>query len=394
MSSLPLKPGWTIMKFGDFVEHIREQVQPIPEDSEHYIGLEHLDSGSLHVKHWGTDIELKGQKQRMKKGDLLFAKRNAYLRRIAIAPHDGLFSAHGMIFRPIPQNVLPEFLPFFLQSDTFMNRAIAISVGSLSPTINWSTLKSQEFPLPPKDEQRRIAEILWAADKVIEDWRLVKENLISSQNAILNNTLLVNSNKKNCGWKIVPLKNVAKIQTGIAKGKSYKNTNIKELPYLRVANVQDGYLDLSEIKTICVAEHEIERYSLKYGDVLLTEGGDFDKLGRGTIWRGEVPNCLHQNHVFSVRTDTSVLIPEFLSYQTGSLYGRRYFLKCSKKTSNLASINSTQVKGFPVLLPSITEQQRLINLIRPIEEHKSQIFEYLTALENLKKSIICRLLIQ
>jgi type I restriction enzyme S subunit len=105
----------------------------------------------------------------MRKGDILFAKRNAYLRRVAIAPHDGFFSAHGMILRAKPDVILPEFLPFLMMSDRFMNRAIEISVGSLSPTINWSTLKLQEFDLPPLDQQRRIAEILWAVDEVIQN---------------------------------------------------------------------------------------------------------------------------------------------------------------------------------------------------------------------------------
>ena len=153
------------------------KANPTEEDSRSYIGLEHLDSGSLHVKRWGSDADLKGQKLRMKKGDLLFAKRNAYLRRVAIAPHDGFFSAHGMVLRPRGKHILPEFLPFFLQSDMFMERAIEISVGSLSPTINWKTLKVQEFPLPPLDEQKHIAEILWAADEAVEKWHSCQSSL-------------------------------------------------------------------------------------------------------------------------------------------------------------------------------------------------------------------------
>ena len=177
MTTKSPKPSWNTFQFDDFVENVREQVMPTPKDSEHYIGLEHLDSGSLHINKWGTDVDLVGQKFRMRKGDLLFARRNAYLRRVAIAPHDGLFSAHGLVFRPKGKHVLAEFLPFFLQSELFMERAIAISVGSLSPTINWSTLRHQEFPLPPVEEQKRIAEILWAADEMIELYKHVLLNL-------------------------------------------------------------------------------------------------------------------------------------------------------------------------------------------------------------------------
>jgi restriction endonuclease S subunit len=156
---------WQHFKFGEIADCIREPGQPTPQDSATYIGLEYMDTGSLHVRRWGSEADLKGQKLKMRKGDILFAKRNAYLRRVAIAPHDGFFSAHGMILRARPDKVLPEFLPFLMMSDRFMNRAVEISVGSLSPTINGTTLKLETFDLPPLDQQRRIAEILWAVDE-------------------------------------------------------------------------------------------------------------------------------------------------------------------------------------------------------------------------------------
>ena len=163
-------------------------------------------------------------------------------------------------------------------------------------------------------------------------------------------------------WKVKPLKKVAEIQTGIAKGK----TNIKDpvqLPYLRVANVQDGYLDLSNIKKIPLSIQDIERYSLKMNDVLLTEGGDFDKLGRGCVWNDSIKPCLHQNHIFVVRTNDKILLPHFFSAQTGSRYGKLYFLSCSKQTTNLASINSTQLKNFPVIIPPLSEQLSIMSVI-------------------------------
>lgn len=144
---------WERFPFGEIADCIREPGQPTPHDSATYIGLEHMDTGSLHVRRWGSEADLKGQKLKMRKGDILFAKRNAYLRRVAIAPHDGFFSAHGMILRAKPVKVLPEFLPFLMMSDRFMNRAVEISVGSLSPTINWTTLKLETFDLPPLDQQ-------------------------------------------------------------------------------------------------------------------------------------------------------------------------------------------------------------------------------------------------
>ncbi len=137
-----------------------------------------------------------------------------------------------------------------------------------------------------------------------------------------------------------------------------------KLPYLRVANVQDGYIDLSEMKEISVPIGQVERFTLQKDDLVLTEGGDFDKLGRGCIWDGEIPDCVHQNHIFAVRVlDKKVLVPRFLAYQMQSPYGRQYFLACAKQTTNLASINSSQLKKFPVLFPIHEEQHQIIDLL-------------------------------
>jgi type I restriction enzyme, S subunit len=165
------------------------------------------------------------------------------------------------------------------------------------------------------------------------------------------------------GWKSVKLRDVAVVQTGIAVNGDVDRLNPVLLPYLRVANVQDGRLDLSEIKQITLSRDQVSRYLLKPGDVLMTEGGDFDKLGRGTVWQGQVSPCLHQNHIFAVRTDQDIILPSFLAAYSESRSGKRYFLGCSKQTTNLASINSTQLKDMPVILPPITEQRKIMGAL-------------------------------
>ena len=160
LSEQQKKDGWQIVKFGEIAENISVRINPEPEDAKKYVGLAHLESGSLRVSRWGSDVILKGQKLKMKKGDILFAKRNAYLKRVAIAPFDGIFSAHGMVIRPIGEKIVHRLLPFLMQSDLFMNAAIRISEGSLSPTIKWKTLSIQEFPLPPTSRQKEILEVL------------------------------------------------------------------------------------------------------------------------------------------------------------------------------------------------------------------------------------------
>lgn len=173
-------------------------------------------------------------------------------------------------------------------------------------------------------------------------------------------------------WRSTTLDRHAEIRTGLAKGKKGLRDPIQR-PYLRVANVQDGYLDLKEIKMIDVERSEADRYTLRPGDVLLTEGGDFDKLGRGAVWNGEISACLHQNHIFVVRPNPAELLPQFLAYQTGNDYGKRYFQACSKQSTNLASINSAQLKQFPLLLPPLDEQQRMIEILRTWDEAIEQL---------------------
>ena len=132
--------------------------------------------------------------------------------------------------------------------------------------------------------------------------------------------------------------------------------NTVELPYLRVANVQDGYLDLSSVNMIRIPKSHVEKYLLRVGDVLMNEGGDFDKLGRGSVWKGAIHNCLHQNHVFKVRPKSGVLASDYLAAVSASPYGKAFFVLASKQSTNLASINSTQLKSFPIPLPAYNEQ--------------------------------------
>lgn len=246
----------------------------------------------------------------------------------------------------------------------------ALDIPSRGYSRHYGLLKEKTVPLPPLPEQKKIAAILLklqkaiqAQDKIIQSLRDLKKSTMQhlfTHGLRRQKTRMTDFGSVPCNWHVESLGQCCHVQTGIAKGRAIADHEALELPYLRVANVQDGHLDLTEMKTIRLKKSEKDRYLLKSGDVVLTEGGDFDKLGRGFVWEDQVPDCVHQNHVFAVRADPKKLRPHFLAYQAQSPYGRAYFLTVAHKTTNLACINTAKLKNFPVLIPEIREQEQVI----------------------------------
>ena len=195
-------------KFTEIAINSTEKKKPTEADKDTYIGLEHLDSGTLTVSRWGADVAPIGEKLIMKKGDVLFGKRRAYQKKVGIAPFDGIFSAHGMVLRPRENVITKEYFPLFISSDYFLNEAIRISVGSLSPTVNWKDLKELEFFIPTIEEQRRITPLVWAAIKTKNAYKTLisrTDDLVKSQFIEMFGNPITNSK----GWPTQPIKRVA-----------------------------------------------------------------------------------------------------------------------------------------------------------------------------------------
>lgn len=252
------------------------------------------------------------------------------------------------------------------------------SQGSTFSAINSTGLSLLEIAYPnDKNAESKIVEILSAIDQAIDQ----AENLLAKyqriQTGLLQNLLARGVDEQGQprplvthgnapalypGWEMKPLGDIANVASGVTLGRNLEGAGMITLPYLRVFNVQDGYVDLSDVKTVTIRPGELTRYKLEKGDVLMNEGGDFDKLGRGTVWEGQIEPCLHQNHVFRVRTNRQKLLPHFLALISASPYGKRFFVLSSKQSTNLASINSTQLKAFPVPCPDVREQQRILDM--------------------------------
>jgi type I restriction enzyme, S subunit len=275
-----------------------------------------------------------------------------------------MFQRHIAHIKPDLRRVHTRFLAYFLNSPAVKAMAERVAKGGAQRTVTLGDLKNFRIPLPPITEQHRIAGILDKADAI----RRKRKEAIALAEELLRSAFLemfgdpVTNPKR---WPATPLGQLAEAASGVTKGKRYDGQKLVTLPYMRVANVQDGHLVLDEVKTIAVSEDDGRRYTLQHGDVLLTEGGDPDKLGRGAVWRAEVPNCIHQNHIFRVRPSRA-LRAEYLSAIIGSERGKRYFLRAAKQTTGIATINMSQLKAFPVLVPPLSLQDQYVDLISKI----------------------------
>lgn len=267
---------------------------------------------------------------------------------------------------------------------------------------------------PEACERHRIAQILDTLDTAIRETEAINGKLKAVKQGLLHDLLArgIDANgelrppqseapqlykESPLGWvpkewEILSLGSCAEITSGVTLGRSLSGFGVIELPYLRVANVQDGYLDLREIKTVPILPTELPRFALKAGDVLMNEGGDFDKLGRGAVWEGQIEPCLHQNHVFRVRCDNSRLLPRFLAAYSGSVRGKSYFVQASKQTTNLASINSTQLKAFEITCPPLFEQEVIIKDLSDLDGKVNTEQYNLEKLRSLKLGLMDDLL--
>ena len=281
-AKLPLfdRKGWKRLPFGAFAESINERVEPSDAADAIYVGLDDLDPQNLHIRRWGKGSDVIGTKLRFRKGDIIFGRRRAYQRKLAVAEFDGICSAHAMVVRAKPEFVLPEFLPFLMMSDRFMNRAVEISVGSLSPTINWKTLKLEEFDLPPLEQQRKFSDTHWALDASLQSWGATAE--ASKRRRQAEVASFISARPRNMVELAECLEDV---QYGAStKANLYQTPGV--LPLLRIPNVIGEKVDFSDLVWLEPAK-ENEKYLLDKGDVLIVRtNGNPDSVGRTAVYEG------------------------------------------------------------------------------------------------------------
>lgn len=345
-------------------------------------------------------------------GDFAINSRSDRRGSCGISPLDGSVSLINIILTPRTA-MHPGYYNWLFHTTLFADEFYKWGHGIVADlwTTRWQEMKSITVPVPEYAEQERIAAFLDAEcaeiDAVLEKTRASIEEYKKLKQAVITQAVTkgIRGDRpmKDSGiewigdipaeWRKTQLRHCAAIKSGITLGKKYEKTDsLVERPYLRVANVQDGYVDLSVLTTIEVTQDEDLKYRLRAGDVLMTEGGDRDKLGRGCVWHGEIEPCLHQNHIFAVQTSKDTLLPEFLEYLTVSDVGRSYFDVTAIKTTNLACTSSSKVLAFTIPLPSVEEQAEIVEALNTkcagIDALVAKKQQYLTEIENYKKSLI------
>ena len=358
-------------RFDQFAVNIKEKKKPTEEDRHHYIGLEHLDSESLVVSRWGSDVAPKGEKLLMKKGDVLFGKRRAYQKKVAIAPFDGIFSAHGMVLRPNEEIVDKEFFPMFISSDYFLNTAIALSVGSLSPTINWRDLARQEFELPPKEKQRELAQILWAMEDTKKEYQRLLEatqELVKSRFIEMFGDLALNP----MNWKTMPIIKVCANKDDIKCGpfgtQLGKHEYVREgVPLWGIPQINAAFaVPPTDFLTEEKAE-QLSAYSLIPGDIAMSRKGN---VGKCAIYPDGESNGIIHSDVLRIRVTAEVCNPVFLMCQLHFSRAIESQIDAVSNGAVMAGINVTKLKNIIVHVPPIALQNQFAEFVQLADKSK------------------------
>jgi type I restriction enzyme, S subunit len=385
VSKISLKPDWKMWRFDQMATNVNSRVDnPSESGMEHYVGLEHLDADSLKIRRWGTPDDVEATKLMFKKGDIIFGRRRAYQRKLGVAEFDGICSAHAMVLRAKPEVVLPEFLPFFMQSDLFMSRAVDISVGSLSPTINWKTLAVQDFALPSWYEQHRLVKLL----------NSLEECLVSFAEADLAIKILENSRLEDALASIPTDRLIAidkLVPHGPRNGLSPKgNADARGYPTLSIGAVRDGRVVAEgNTKYVEISAAEAAGFELKANDVLVVRGNG-NKLLTGKCGIVDVvpQGCIYPDLLIRLKFDKKIIRPEFAVLQWNSHSTHNRLISRAKSTNGIWKINGADIRLHTLKVPEVEEQDALLAEMREIRTARQEIATRKAAVQRLKMHVL------
>ena len=370
-------------RFDDIAINSTEKKKPVESDKEHYLGLEHLDSGTFKVSRFGSEVAPIGDKLIMKKGDVLFGKRRAYQKKVAIAPFDGIFSAHGMVLRPKEDVIDKNFFPLFIASDYFLDAAIKISVGSLSPTINWRDLKELKFNLPELDEQKKLAEVLW---QIVDTMESYKKLLAKTDEMVKAKFVeMFGNDLKENNFKFKKLSEIGNCKNGI-NFTDKENGNC--IHCLGVSDFQN-FSEISnceKLPSISLSEYPSKDYLLKNNDIVFVRSnGNKELVGRSVLVYPNDVDTTFSGFCIRFRIETDDIIPKFLLSYLKTDKARK---DLRGRGANIQNLNQQMLSNLLVPIPPIEQQKSFIDIVQKSEESKAAIQASLDSLSAVYKKII------
>ncbi len=361
------KSTWETFKFEEIASKVSETVDPNTTDLEVYIGLEHIDAEDIHIRRKGTPDDVSGGKLKCYPGDVIFGKRRAYQRKAAIVDFEGICSAHAFVLRANPEVIDPKLFPFFLHSDQFMHRMVDISVGGLSPTINWGDLKHQEFKIPPKDKQSKLSEFLWEMDSLINSETFLLEKLSNTIHSIIEN---INEEKS---YTRIQIKKVLK------KEKIIKS-DIGISPYLEIGdiNIKNKTIEFKEKKSVggsIIAKNK---------SILISKV----RPNRGAITL--LKNSYSVSNGFAVlNSNEEIILSEFLFHLLA--WNNKFLHQMSRLAtgSTYPTINDDDITNYHINIPldKVIQKNTLLKLDK-IYNNILEIENKIQSSQSLQKSII------
>lgn len=392
-----LPEGWRWVKFGDVARQLKEDVDPESGELERYVAGEHMQTDDLRIRSWGTvgDGYLgPAFHRRFRTGQILYGSRRTYLRKVAVADFDGICANTTFVIEAKPDIIDPDLLPFIMQSDGFNEHSVRNSKGSVNPYVNWGDIASYEFPLPPLDEQRRIAEILWAVEEAIESAEMAIEQaqaykvglatrytLRGIETHRLQHTVIGELPRT---WRLTTVGEVLEIaQYGLSESADREG----KYPIFRMMNIIDGVIVENDMKFIDLTDEEFESYHVAPGDILFNRTNSMELVGKVGIYR------LSGNHVFAsylirLRAKTDLVLPEYLNYYLNSRYGQAQIRRYITPGVSQANINATNLRRVRFPLPPIDEQRSIIEAIRAVEENIERLRKHRSVLGTMKRRLI------
>lgn len=370
-------------RFDQIAINSTEKKKPVEEDRFTYLGLEHLDSGTLKVTRFGSEVAPIGEKLVMHKGDVLFGKRRAYQKKVAIAPFDGIFSAHGMVLRPKEDVIDKDFFPLFISSDYFLDAAIKISVGSLSPTINWRDLKKLEFELPDMDTQRKLAEVLWSINDTMEAYkRLISatDELVKSQFMEQFGDPVTNTQ----GREVRPFKDfMLDIRYGTSQPPTF--SEFGEFKFIRATNIKAGRITENDMLRISADEAtKIEKCRLNGNEIIIVRSGA--NTGDTCVVTDEYRDQ-YAGYDIIITLNLEIANPVFFNELMNTHYMQAIIKPLTVRAAQ-PHINSEQVQNLPMLVVPLPEQEQFAAFVRQSDKSKFELEQALSELTATYKRII------